>query len=462
MNHNKHIHDEDYDFSIKLMVPLLSILVCTICLCATTWAWYTASVSTGVTSIKAGVGASANVNGITLGGVIHNEDGTYTLTNDSNGVASFTINFSTNGGTSANGYLGLITIDQIGEYSSVSSQNEENVVSLGESLLNLFTTRVLAEGEEENISVLSQNNQIMKYFYFNDTESIDITLEANTTANLKVELIWAEPNFNIDTESFKFEEIDYQKCTSDGILINKPVESQSNEENNAYILTSPESTASVNAKYQIKFEDIDGLQNFDAIEQEPVDDTLTINAPDGYLLVPIEEETEGISSRAYSIEDLEGYELIINVQKKETEQTYAYKIHYITENNEDISDPYIGEATLGSLTVEIPALEGYVPCDNTGSVEFEVTDNADRNVFSIMYKKLYTYEIRYIDENGNILEPVSDQTTSNQVEVPLKQFDNKKLILLEGETTETEYRTFEISTEQENIYEIYYQSIVQN
>ena len=61
MKHNKHIHDEDYDINIKLMVPLLSMLVCTICLCATTWAWYTASVSTGVNSIVAGANVSETV-----------------------------------------------------------------------------------------------------------------------------------------------------------------------------------------------------------------------------------------------------------------------------------------------------------------------------------------------------------------------------------------------------------------
>lgn len=463
MKHNKHIHDEDYDINIKLMVPLLSMLVCTICLCATTWAWYTASVSTGVNSIKAGVSASAYINNVTNGSATPNEDGSYTLTNDSDSEASFTIYFSTNSGTAANGYLGLITIDQIGEYSSVSSQNEENVVSLGKTLLNLITTRVLAEGEEENTSVLSQESSIKKYVFFKDFDnSINLSLSANTIANLKIEVVWAEPNFSSDTESFKFEGIDYQKCTNgEGISISKHVETQSNEENNAYILTSPESTASVNTKYQIKFEDIDGLQNFDAIEQETIDGNLVVNAPDGYLLVPIGEETEGVSSRVYSIEELEGYELIVNVQKKETEQTYAYTIHYVTQDNNDILAPYIGEAPLGSLTLEIPVLEGYVPCDNTGSVEFKVTDNANINVFSIMYKKIYTYEVHYVDDNNNILESVSNQTSLDQVEVPLKQFDDKELVIIEAEKADTTVRTFAINKELEtNIFEIRYTTIV--
>lgn len=50
-SNNTHIDD----INIRLMVPLITIVLCTACLCATTWAWYTASITSGTSTITAGV-----------------------------------------------------------------------------------------------------------------------------------------------------------------------------------------------------------------------------------------------------------------------------------------------------------------------------------------------------------------------------------------------------------------------
>lgn len=49
-SNNAHIDD----INIRLMVPLITIVLCTACLCATTWAWYTANITSGTSTITAG------------------------------------------------------------------------------------------------------------------------------------------------------------------------------------------------------------------------------------------------------------------------------------------------------------------------------------------------------------------------------------------------------------------------
>lgn len=52
---------KDIDIYRILMLPLMTMFLLNIGLIATTWAWYTASISTGVNSIKAGVDVSVSV-----------------------------------------------------------------------------------------------------------------------------------------------------------------------------------------------------------------------------------------------------------------------------------------------------------------------------------------------------------------------------------------------------------------
>ena len=170
MKLNKHIHDEDYNFSIKLMVPLLSILVCTICLCATTWAWYTASVSTGVTSITAKANVSENILTNAENCNVEGENGTYTITNNSDSDAEFEIVFSPS--NAANGYYAEIEIHDVSNT----------------SFLNLFATRVYAE----------ENAQKGYYFFINrSNESLtDITFKFKLAPRLQKQIsinyIWGE------------------------------------------------------------------------------------------------------------------------------------------------------------------------------------------------------------------------------------------------------------------------------
>lgn len=78
-------------------------------------------------------------------------------------------------------------------------------------------------------------------------------------------------------------------------------------------------------------------------------------------------------------------------------------------------------------------------------------------MLSIAYTKLYQYQINYIDEGGNVLDTISGSTVSDQIEVEIKNFEYKELILVEGETSEALTRTFTIDKTQDcNVFEIKY------
>ncbi len=168
MKHNKHIHDEDYDINIKLMVPLLSILVCTICLCATTWAWYTASVSTGVNSIVAGVNATVTAKIGESDAPLNN--GTYIL------EPNKTLSLTFEGKNAANGYYALIDIT-----------NESEASSISETLFSLFIKRVYAE------------ESIRKAIYFSEDIQSTLTItnsNPSISKKITVRFVWADQVVN--------------------------------------------------------------------------------------------------------------------------------------------------------------------------------------------------------------------------------------------------------------------------
>lgn len=465
MKLNKNIHDEDYDFSIKLMVPLLTILVCTICLCATTWAWYTASVSTGVNSITSGVSSNVKMN-ITQGDAIVNGDGSYTIKPNS------TIELCLSVGTASNGYYALIDIT-----------DENSSYSISETLLNIFVNRVYAE----------EDNTIRKAIYLDQTKTVKISnKDTASQKNVSIRIVWADAVKD-----------------SNGNIVNHIL----NSNYSTYYTEITEDTINILSRTRIvtiNYLDIDenplpasvlGLDTYglrDNLEEETAiirfeteESEFTVTAPEGYLLQKdgnFNEETD-VPYRTYQIEPVEEIEIDVICVKieeepalpdiseeenqevdevvevpKETEPVeviYAYTVNCIDTDSYTLINSFTGESLPGEITIDIPLIDGYVADSNTTVIK--VTENTDANVFTVQYKKLYNYEIRYIDENNNILESVINQTSSNQVEVPLKQFDDKELLLLEGEKADTTVRLFDINKELEtNVFEIRYQSIVQS
>ena len=454
MNSNKHIHDEDYDFSIKLMVPLLSILVCTICLCATTWAWYTASVSTGVNSIKAGVGATYSI-----GETTYSEKETFTIVSNDSLVINFT------GYGSANGYYALLDINDV-----------TNTGFLPDALIDLFATRIYAD------------NSIKKAVYFSDDAQIEIHNNSSVPKTVEVKIVWASSDKDNNGKN-KLDTTMYSGYDSNPIQGN---------------VINTTKTTSITINYLDIEENLlpasvlgiethglrDNLEEESAIISFETEETeLTVTAPEGYLLQKDSNfnEEDDVPYRTYQIEPGEEIEIDVicvkieeeppvpNISEEENQEVdeavevpketepvevaYAYTVNCIDADSYTVINSFTGESVLGEIKIDIPLIAGYVSDSN--STVIKVTENTDANVFTVQYKKLYSYEIHYVDENDNILESVSDQTTSNQLEVPLKQFDNKELVLMEGETADTTARTFTINKELEtNIFEIHYTTIV--
>ena len=327
MKHNKHIHDEDYDINIKLMVPLLSMLVCTICLCATTWAWYTASVSTGVNSIVAGVNVTVTAKIGESDAPFNN--GAYTLRQGETLTLTFT------GNNAANGYYALIDIN-----------DPDNTLNLSESIINLFVNRVYAEE--------ATTQGITKAIYFNEGKKIEITNDESNTKIVTVAIVWANPviengiikghcldkQFNYETiEQGEEIQIIIQEESVSKVLIahfydvetQKPLPSDS-QETETYNLEETEDTGLV------------GIYEFEGT-------TCEVKAPEGYMIVVKNEQGEDayVESVIYD-----------NLPEEETTEVTIFCISKEKLNTENKETP--------SETVDVP---------EEGSSDIETTDSTD-------------------------------------------------------------------------------------
>ena len=109
-----------------LMLPLMSMFLLNIGLVATTWAWYTASISSGVNEIKAGVDVSVEV--------YENNKPIEVQNNSCSLKAKNQYTFKFTHGSAANGYYALITVSN----PSVATN----------PLTNLFMTTAYADDQE--------------------------------------------------------------------------------------------------------------------------------------------------------------------------------------------------------------------------------------------------------------------------------------------------------------------------
>ncbi len=304
MKHNKHIHDEDYDINIKLMVPLLSMLVCTICLCATTWAWYTASVFTGVNSIVAGANVKETV---TYGEnctecILSSTDGMYLLEPNKTYVVTFKPE-----GNVAKGYYALIDITN-------ESTNKSTPETALQTLFGLFVNRVYAEGSGIKGHVYINNND-------HNTTSIKITVDSKK--ELKIQYIWkVDENIENDLgEEYK----DYKDSVFSTSAINSI---KNNTINNSEVQSSTQTTVTFNFINAETGEPLPysalGIETYGLSENEELPQTAAIVleadleeyeifAPNGYLLKLDESrgETEDQESRIYTLEP--GKDAVINV-----------------------------------------------------------------------------------------------------------------------------------------------------
>lgn len=382
MKHNKHIHDEDYDINIKLMVPLLSMLVCTICLCATTWAWYTASVSTGVNSIVAGVNATvtAEING----SPVSLNNGSYTLGQHE------ILTLKLKGENAANGYYALIDITN-------QTTNPSASETALQTLFSLFVNRVYAENTTD----------IQKCVYFTNTEkTITITNNDSTNKIVTITIVWANQTTDVNgrhtlDQSYSIYELVGESAeltigSKTKVLIahfydvetQKPLPSES-QETEIYNLEETEDTGLV------------GIYEFEGTSCE-------VKAPEGYMIVVNNEQDENtyVESLIYD-----------NLPEEETTEVTIFCISKEKLNAENKETP--------SETVDVPG-EGSSNIETTDSTnnqtantEETTSNNYDTNNENTSSSKGSTEESKAETDTSEYgVPPAEGNNVENQTEVP--------------------------------------------
>ena len=333
MKHNKHIHDEDYDINIKLMVPLLSILVCTICLCATTWAWYTASVSTGVNSIVAGVNATVTAKIGELDAPLNN--GAYTLGQGE----TLTLKFK--GENAANGYYALIDITN----QTTNTSASENALR---TLFSLFVNRVYAENKNAT--------DIQKCVYFSNEKTIAIKNNDTINKQVTITIVWANQSVDengrhtLDQSYTGYQTVEENTVTigsNTKVLVahfydietQKPLPSESSQTETYNLEETKES----------------GL--VDVYEFEGT--ICEVKAPEGYMIVVKNEQGEDsyVESVVYD-----------NLPEEETTDVTIFCISKEKLNTENIETP--------SEPADVPE-EGSIDIETTDSINNQTTDTEE-------------------------------------------------------------------------------------
>lgn len=255
---------KDIDIYRILMLPLMTMFLLNIGLIATTWAWYTASISTGVNSIKAGVDVSVSVSPEAS---VNN--GIYSLQSGNEYTFTFTL------GNAANGYYALITVS--------------NPTVATNPLTNLFMTSAYAESEELYAVEIPAENTTK-----------EITIHAAEDKQIRFDYLWKSDEIaDLGDGKIEYKEVEYS-------LI-------SNSE-------SPFTIGKLEVVYTVTF--VDGENNeVSKTEYKTKENSVTVIAPEGYYLHPEGEETSPVSERSYQVEYFPNQELKIEVVSKEPEPT---------------------------------------------------------------------------------------------------------------------------------------------
>lgn len=353
MKHIKHIHDEDYDFSIKLMVPLLSILVCTICLCATTWAWYTASVSTGVTSIKAKANVTESVSCVGECNYSKIDDGEYVLE-----PGEYKLSF-TNTGDAEYGYYALIDLED----------RTDTLQSNTASIIDLFINRVYAEESEAQVQTINNKG----YFYIKkSSENLSFPIIVDSEKILKIQYVWGVKDDKTGQIILEEKYASYENPinTESGInlLQDQPTAPATITFNYIDATTGKPLPYSVFGiePYGLR-ENEEDLPQTATIVYEADGEDIEIVAPEGYLLKMDDSfgETENVESRIYRIETDE--DIVINVYCVEIPKDTT-----VQDNNDDTELDNTAESEAVITDATLPTIEN-------NSDETETSDSTNQN-----------------------------------------------------------------------------------
>ena len=322
---------KDTDIYRILMLPLMTMFLLNIGLVATTWAWYTASVSSGVNTIKAGAQVTVTVKDST-GSPISNTDGKYVL----EGNEKYTV--TCKAGSAETGYVVLMDIDH--ENTSASS-----------TIFDLFFIPAYAETVNTKYYVELQKDT---------TKTVTITTPSESTRKqiLSLKKVWCER----DGESISSTLIDGYVPASANIDLNPTPNQRSYTIN----LLKEDGT------HFKQSEVTNGISTFSGNTEENLDAVITVEDTeeteikmpsfDGYELISVNGEdpkesyllTEGQENEFNAV-----YKKLEISAEKEESITGSGKEENIAGNNE------AGESE--SAVIEIPA-QTEPPVESTNQI----------------------------------------------------------------------------------------------
>ena len=325
---------KDTDIYRILMLPLMTMFLLNIGLVATTWAWYTASVSSGVNTIKAGAQVTVTVKDST-GSPISNTDGKYVL----EGNEKYTV--TCKAGSAETGYVVLMDIDH--ENTSASS-----------TIFDLFFIPAYAETVNTKYYVELQKDT---------TKTVTITTPSESTRKqiLSLKKVWCER----DGESISSTLIDGYVPASANIDLNPTPNQRSYTIN----LLKEDGT------HFKQSEVTNGISTFSGNTEENLDAVITVEDTeeteikmpsfDGYELISVNGEdpkesyllTEGQENEFNAV-----YKKLEISAEKEESITGSGKEENIAGNNE------AGESE--SAVIEIPA-QTEPPVESTTQISSE-------------------------------------------------------------------------------------------
>lgn len=206
--------DEKLDIYRALMLPLITMFLLNLGLIATTWAWYTASISTGVNTITAG--PQVNVTVTQNGTSIPQQNGYYSLSENEE------CKIELSGGVASNGYYALL------EISDSTTSN---------SLINTLITPVYAES--------SQLNYAVKYPAENGDNAITIH-SYSSQKQLRISCVWANA-IEVSNESFAYDNksfvIQHNEINIPDPTAQEPEETQQNQEQQESVMPISENSS---------------------------------------------------------------------------------------------------------------------------------------------------------------------------------------------------------------------------
>ena len=325
---------KDTDIYRILMLPLMTMFLLNIGLVATTWAWYTASVSSGVNTIKAGAQVTVTVKDST-GSPISNTDGKYVL----EGNEKYTV--TCKAGSAETGYV--VLMDIFHENTSASS-----------TIFDLFFIPAYAETVNTKYYVELQKDT---------TKTVTITTPSESTRKqiLSLKKVWCER----DGESISSTLIDGYVPASANIDLNPTPNQRSYTIN----LLKEDGT------HFKQSEVTNGISTFSGNTEENLDAVITVEDTeeteikmpsfDGYELISVNGEdpkesyllTEGQENEFNAV-----YKKLEISAEKEESITGSGKEENIAGNNE------AGESE--SAVIEIPA-QTEPPVESTTQISSE-------------------------------------------------------------------------------------------